>query len=111
MVWFVVCAVEEGEGDEVLVSGWGEVDDFGMEQLKDWQEVLDKWDGKEPQRPSRLVKLCRKVHTLYSTVYIIMCILLHTLCSCTLLTLFCIVYVHVVPCTVCVKIYAHVCTW
>lgn len=52
--------LEEGEGDEVLVSGWGEVDDFGMEQLKDWQEVLDKWDGKEPQRPSRLVKLCRK---------------------------------------------------
>ena len=34
--------------------------------LKDWGDLLDKWDGKEKTRPKQLVKLCRKVGWGYS---------------------------------------------
>ena len=52
--------VEEFDED-VLVSGWGEVDDMREDLLKDWGDLLDKWDGKDRSRPSKLIKLCRKV--------------------------------------------------
>ena len=29
--------------------------------LKDWGDLLEKWDGKDRSRPSKLIKLCRKV--------------------------------------------------
>ena len=29
--------------------------------LKDWGEILERWDGKDRARPSRVTKLCRKV--------------------------------------------------
>ena len=52
--------------DDVLLSGWGEVDDMREDLLKDWGDLLDKWDGKEKTRPKQLVKLCRKVGWGYS---------------------------------------------
>ena len=54
--------VDEVE-EETLVSGWGEAEDMKEDQLKDWGELLEKWDGKhrEKNRPKQLVKLCRKV--------------------------------------------------
>lgn len=54
------CPVDEIE-DDVLLSGWGEVDDMREDLLKDWGDLLEKWDGKEKARPKQLVKLCRKV--------------------------------------------------
>ena len=45
-----------------MISGWGEADDDMREDLlKDWGELLEKWDGKHKTRPKQLVKLCRKV--------------------------------------------------
>lgn len=57
--------VEDGEED-MMVSGWGEAEDMKEDLLKDWGEVLDKWDGKqrEKTRPKQLSKLCRKVRHL-----------------------------------------------
>ena len=54
--------VEDGE-EETMVSGWGEAEDMKEDLLKDWGEVLDKWDGKQRDkaRPKQLSKLCRKV--------------------------------------------------
>lgn len=54
--------VEEGEEDP-MVSGWGEAEDMKEDLLKDWGEVLEKWDGKQRDkaRPKQLSKLCRKV--------------------------------------------------
>ena len=52
--------VDEGD-DEVLLSGWGEVDDMREDLFKDWGDLLEKWDGKDKSRPKQLVKLCRKV--------------------------------------------------
>ena len=54
--------VEEGE-EETMVSGWGEAEDMKEDLLKDWGEVLEKWDGKQRDkaRPKQLSKLCRKV--------------------------------------------------
>ena len=49
------------DDDDVVVSGWGEVDDMREELLKDWGELLEKWDGRDKTRPSKLVNLCRKV--------------------------------------------------
>lgn len=49
------------DDDDMVVSGWGEVDDMREELLKDWGELLEKWDGREKTRPSKLVNLCRKV--------------------------------------------------
>jgi hypothetical protein len=49
------------DDDDLVVSGWGEVDDMREELLKDWGELLEKWDGREKTRPSKLVNLCRKV--------------------------------------------------
>ena len=45
-----------------MVSGWGE-EKPGMREdlLKDWGEILERWDGKDRARPSRVIKLCRKV--------------------------------------------------
>ena len=56
----VSCAEEE-EGD--LVSGWGDVEGMREDLLKDWGDILERWDGKDRNRPSRVVKLCRKVYT------------------------------------------------
>ena len=51
------------DDDELVLSGWGEVDDMGEDLLKDWREMLDKWDGRDKTRPSKLINSCRKVHT------------------------------------------------
>lgn len=53
---------EEGE-EETMVSGWGEAEDMKEDMLKDWGEILEKWDGKQKEkaRPKQLSKLCRKV--------------------------------------------------
>jgi len=50
------------EEDEVIVSGWGDVDDTREDLLADWGAMLDDWDGRD--KPSKLVKLCSKVWTL-----------------------------------------------
>lgn len=55
--------VEDGE-EETMVSGWGEAEDMKEDLLKDWGEVLEKWDGKDKARPKQLSKLCRKVSIL-----------------------------------------------
>ena len=49
--------------DDMVVSGWGDIESPGMREdlLKDWGEILERWDGKERARPSRVIKLCRKV--------------------------------------------------
>ena len=54
--------VDEGEEDP-MVSGWGEAEDMKEDLLKDWGEVLEKWNGKQKEktRPKQLSKLCRKV--------------------------------------------------
>lgn len=54
--------VEDAE-EETMVSGWGEAEDMKEDLLKDWGEVLEKWDGKQRDkgRPKQLSKLCRKV--------------------------------------------------
>ena len=54
--------VEDGE-EETMVSGWGEAEDMREDLLKDWGEILEKWDGKQKEkaRPKQLSKLCRKV--------------------------------------------------
>lgn len=66
--------VEEGE-EEMMVSGWGEAEDMKEDLLKDWGEVLEKWDGKqrEKTRPKQLSKLCRKVSQ-YLDFLVCMCI-------------------------------------
>ena len=56
---FLLCTLSDD--DDMVVSGWGEVDDMKEELLKDWGELLEKWDGRERTRPSKLVNLCRKV--------------------------------------------------
>ena len=49
------------EEDDVVYSGWGDVEGMKEELLKDWGEVLERWDGRDRVRPSKVVKLCRKV--------------------------------------------------
>ena len=49
------------DDDDLVVSGWGEVDDMREDLLKDWGELLEKWDGRDKMRPSKLTNLCRKV--------------------------------------------------
>ena len=49
------------DDDDLVVSGWGEVDDMREDLLKDWGELLEKWDGRDKTRPSKLINLCRKV--------------------------------------------------
>lgn len=60
-----VIQVEDAE-EETMVSGWGEAEDLKEDLLKDWGEVLEKWDGKQKDksRPKQLSKLCRKVSIL-----------------------------------------------
>lgn len=56
-------SLAEDEDDDMVVSGWGDVERPGMrvDLLKDWGEILERWDGKDRARPSRVIKLCRKV--------------------------------------------------
>ena len=60
-------AEAEDVEEETMVSGWGEAEDMKEDLLKDWGEVLEKWDGKQRDkaRPKQLSKLCRKVSNLY----------------------------------------------
>lgn len=44
-----------------MVSGWGDVEGMREDLLKDWGDILERWDGKDRTRPNRVVKLCRKV--------------------------------------------------
>ena len=69
-----VCLYVEGEDDDVmLVSGWGDVEGMREDLIKDWGEILERWDGKDKARPSRVVKLCKKVQTCLYTLYVAMC--------------------------------------
>lgn len=45
----------------MVISGWGDVEGMREELLEDWGDMLERWDGKDRARPSRVVKLCRKV--------------------------------------------------
>lgn len=50
------------EDDEILVSGWGDVNkDFSDDLVGEWGVMLEKWDGQDKSRPKSLRKLCRKV--------------------------------------------------
>lgn len=50
------------EEDEILVSGWGDVNkDFSDDLVGEWGVMLEKWDGQDKSRPKSLRKLCRKV--------------------------------------------------
>ena len=49
------------DDDDLVVSGWGDVDDMREDLLKDWGELLEKWDGRDKTRPSKLINMCRKV--------------------------------------------------
>ncbi len=51
----------EEEDDDMVVSGWGDVEGMREDLLKDWGDIFERWDGKERTRPSKVVKLCRKV--------------------------------------------------
>ena len=61
--------VDEGEEVDFLVSGWGDQEvDLRDDLLKQWGDMLEKWDGRERWDPSgdkprnkQLVKLVRKV--------------------------------------------------
>lgn len=67
----IVRTLHMTDDDDLVVSGWGEVDDMREELLKDWGELLEKWDGRDKTRPSKLVNLCRKVVTwsMYSNAH------------------------------------------
>ena len=55
-------SVEFLEDDEILVSGWGDVNkDFSDDLVGEWGVMLEKWDGQDKSRPKSLRKLCRKV--------------------------------------------------
>lgn len=55
-------SVEALEDDEVLMSGWGDINkDFSDDLVGEWGVMLDKWDGQDKSRPKSLRKLCRKV--------------------------------------------------
>ena len=56
--------MDDLEDDMQVISGWGDVDDMREDLLKDWGDLLEKWDGKEKSRPKPLIKLCRKVNHL-----------------------------------------------
>ncbi len=49
--------------DDVIVSGWGDVDDTREDLLQDWGQMLEEWDGRDRDKPkpSKLIKLCSKV--------------------------------------------------
>ena len=49
--------------DEIILSGWGDVDDTREDLFKEWKQMLDEWDGtdKDKPKPSKLIKLCSKV--------------------------------------------------
>ena len=50
------------EDDEILVSGWGDINkDFSDDLVGEWGVMLEKWDGQDKSRPKSLRKLCRKV--------------------------------------------------
>ena len=53
----------EDEEDEVMASGWGEVDNsaFRDDVMVEWGSLLERWDGRDKSRPKQLVKLCRQV--------------------------------------------------
>ncbi len=50
--------------DDIILSGWGDVDDSREDLLKDWGHMLEEWDGrdKDKPKPNKLIKLCRKVN-------------------------------------------------
>ena len=49
------------DDDDIVVSGWGDVEGMREDLLKDWGDMLERWDGKDRARSSKLIKLCRKV--------------------------------------------------
>jgi len=55
----------EDEEDEVMASGWGEVDNsaFRDDVMVEWGSLLERWDGRDKSRPKQLIKLCRQVKT------------------------------------------------
>ena len=55
-------SVEFLEDDEILMSGWGDMNkEFSDDLVGEWGVMLEKWDGQDKSRPKSLRKLCRKV--------------------------------------------------
>ena len=52
---------DDDDDDDVVMSGWGDVEGMREDLLKDWGDILERWNGKDRTRPSRVIKLCRKV--------------------------------------------------
>lgn len=62
--WLIlILSTVEDEEDEVMASGWGEVDNsaFRDDVMVEWGSLLERWDGRDKSRPKQLVKLCRQV--------------------------------------------------
>ncbi len=54
---------ETTRDDDIILSGWGDVDDSREDLLQDWGHMLEEWDGRdrEKPKPNKLIKLCSKV--------------------------------------------------
>jgi len=63
----------DDEEDEVLVSGWGEVDNsaFRDDVMTEWGSLLEKWDGRDKSRPKQLIKLCRQVRISFMYTFLL----------------------------------------
>ena len=49
--------------EELLVSGWGGIDnEFSDDIVEEWRVLLEKWDGTDKTRSKTLRKLCHKVN-------------------------------------------------
>ncbi len=45
----------------MIVSGWGDLEDYKEEMDKNLAHLLSKWDGKNTVILSKISKICRKV--------------------------------------------------
>ena len=93
----LLSTAEEVDEVDFLVSGWGEQEmDLSEDLLKQWGDMLEKWDGRERWDPNgdkprnkQLVKLVRKVcnlghhETLLKYSSIICCTMIFVIISCS----------------------------
>ena len=93
----LLSTAEEVDEVDFLVSGWGEQEmDLSEDLLKQWGDMLEKWDGRERWDPNgdkprnkQLVKLVRKVcylghhETLLNYSSIIYCTMVFVIISCS----------------------------
>lgn len=83
IVFSMVLPAVEDEEDEVMASGWGEVDNsaFRDDVMVEWGSLLERWDGRDKSRPKQLIKLCRQVMVMLNCVDICLCMCLFV-CVC-----------------------------